>query len=144
MTKRRRKFTKQTMREARARSGGKCEGIGVWYGLPAGQRCNADLSKGVEYDHVIRFADGGESELSNCAAVCKTCHAQKTAKVDTPGAAKTKRMSDKANGIARDSKPIESRGFQPTRKSAARKAKAKDKIPVPAGPSGIARRIADQ
>ena len=138
----RRRFTKQTMRDAYARSGSKCEAVGVWYGLESDQRCNADLSKGVQYDHVIRWADGGESELSNCAAVCKTCHAQKTAKVDTPGAAKTKRMSDKANGIARDFKPIESRGFQPTHKSAARKAKAADKIPMPNSPTGIARRIA--
>jgi 5-methylcytosine-specific restriction endonuclease McrA len=130
---RRRTFTKAIMREALARSGGKCEAVGVWYGLPSGQRCNADLSKGVQYDHVVRFADGGESDLTNCAAVCIACHKHKTAKVDTPGAAKTKRMSDKARGI-RDAPKMKGRPMATTPKAASRKARAASKIPVPDRP----------
>lgn len=128
---RRRTFTKKTMREARARSGGRCEAIGVWYGLPSGQRCNADLSKGVQYDHVVRFADGGESELSNCAAVCVQCHAHKTAKFDIPEAAKTKRISDKHQRIVDNPRPMQGKPLPTTTKAARRKKNAADKLPMP-------------
>lgn len=87
------------------------------YGLDKGVRCNADLSKGVEYDHVVRAADGGEASLENCAAVCRSCHRHKTSAFDVPEAAKTKRMSDKSKGIRTKKKPIQSRGFEPTGKA---------------------------
>ena len=103
-------FTKPTKREALARSGMKCEAIGVMYGLPKAHQCNADLAYGVEYDHIVRASDGGDNSLSNCAAVCIKCHDYKSRKVDTPGAAKTKRMSDKNVGIRKKpKKPIPSR-----------------------------------
>jgi 5-methylcytosine-specific restriction endonuclease McrA len=94
-------FTKPTKRLALERSGMLCEGIGRQYGLDHGKRCNAPLGYGVDFDHVIADAIGGDNSLDNCAAVCRDCHRFKTAKFDTPRAAKTKRQSDKHLGITK-------------------------------------------
>lgn len=94
----RREFAKQTKRDALKRSGGKCEAIGGMYGLALG-RCNAPLAYGVEFDHVILDANSKDNSLENCAAVCIKCHKWKTAKHDTPLAAKTVRQQDKNDGI---------------------------------------------
>lgn len=110
MTKRR-EFTKPTKRDALKRSCGMCEASGTLYGLENGHRCNAPLSGGVEFDHIVRACDGGDNSLSNCAAVCKVCHAHKSARFDIPQAAKGKRMSDKASGIKAKTQPIPGRGF---------------------------------
>jgi hypothetical protein len=107
----RKEFTKPVKRDALKRSGNLCEASGALYGLENGQRCNAALSGGVEFDHVVRACDGGDNSLSNCAAVCKVCHATKTAKFDIPQAAKGKRMSDKASGIKAPKQKIAGRGF---------------------------------
>lgn len=98
----RREFTKPTKREALKRSGGLCEGQGRIYGL-SNERCNAPLSYGVEYDHVVLAANGGDNSLENCAAVCVRCHRWKTSNHDTPMAAKTLRQQDKARGIRKSS-----------------------------------------
>jgi len=87
-------FSKKTMREAKERSGGLCEAVGAWYGLEAGKRCNAPLDKGIQYDHLILDANSKDNSLSNCRAVCISCHKHKTAKHDIPLAAKTKRQAD--------------------------------------------------
>lgn len=105
-------FTKPVKREALKRSGFKCEAIGILYGLPKGKRCNGELGAGLEYDHIVRAADGGDNSLENCACVCKTCHAVKTQKFDIPQAAKTKRLYDKANGISKPRAKIKSKPFQ--------------------------------
>lgn len=107
----RKEFSKPVKRDALKRSGGFCEASGTLYGLEDGQRCNAPLSGGVEFDHVVRACDGGDNSLSNAAAVCKVCHATKTAKFDVPQAAKGKRMSDKASGIKAQKQKIPARGF---------------------------------
>lgn len=86
-------FSSKTRKQALARSGKRCEAVGTWYGLPAGERCRNDLSYGVEYDHVILDANSKDNSLENCAAVCPKCHAWKTANRDTPIAAKTVRQS---------------------------------------------------
>ena len=91
-------FNKQTKRDALTRSGGKCEAVGEWYCLPAGQRCNMPLDRGVEFDH-IDTARSGNATLENCAAVCRKCHSHKTATIDTPKAAKELRQRDKHLGI---------------------------------------------
>ena len=77
-------FSKKVKREALKRSGGRCEAVGEMYGLSKGKRCNANLGPVVEYDHIVRAADGGDNSLGNCAAVCKRCHLIKTTKFDTP------------------------------------------------------------
>lgn len=94
-----RDFPKPVKRLALERAQKRCEAIGGLYGLPAGHRCNADLSYGVEFDHVVLHANSHDSSLENCAAVCIKCHKHKSTTHDTPLAAKTLRQQDKANGI---------------------------------------------
>ncbi len=88
----RREFTSKVRKQALARSKMVCEAIGVWYGLPANQRCQTDLAYGVNYDHVILDANSHDNSLENCAAVCIRCHRFKSANHDTPTAAKTVRQ----------------------------------------------------
>lgn len=92
-------FSKPVKREALKRSGQKCEASGPLYNLAFDQRCCAPLAKGVEFDHFILASEGGEDTLENCRAVCIPCHNWKTANVDTPKAAKIKRVRDKHLGI---------------------------------------------
>lgn len=99
-------FDKPTKRMALARSGGKCEADGPLYNLAEGQRCSIPLGYGVEFDHYILYANSRDSSLENCRAVCPRCHAYKTARHDTPKAAKTVRQRDKHNGIKRTSNPM--------------------------------------
>lgn len=95
-------FPKEVKRAALQRSGLRCEATGALYGLPDETRCNADLSYGVEFDHLILWANSRDSTFDNCRAVCPKCHRYKTAQHDTPKAAKTVRQRDKANGIRND------------------------------------------
>lgn len=105
-------FSKQTKREALRRSEGLCEAVGTVYGLEPGQRCNAPLSHGVEFDHYPAPAtDKGSDTLENCVAACRTCHRFKTSSFDVPMQAKAKRVSDKHLGIRRPSS-FQSRGFE--------------------------------
>lgn len=99
----RNEFSKPTKREALKRARGHCEATGEWYGLKPGQRCNAPLSFGVEFDHVILDAISKDASLANCAAVCTRCHLYKTRTHDTPLAAKTKRQQDKHLGVKKAS-----------------------------------------
>jgi 5-methylcytosine-specific restriction endonuclease McrA len=108
----RNEFSKQTKRDALKRAGGRCEAVGTMYGLPPGLRCAALLSYGVEFDHIILDANSKDNRLENCAAVCVKCHKWKTAKHDTPKAAKTLRQQDKHNGIAGPKRKWASRPFQ--------------------------------
>lgn len=98
-----REFSRQVKRDALKRSGKLCEAVGPLYGMAEGQRCNAPLDYGLEFDHVVLFANSRDSSLENCAAVCIKCHKRKTARHDTPLAAKTVRQQDKANGIRKRS-----------------------------------------
>ena len=113
---RRYEFAKPTMREALARSGGRCEARGVAYGLDPGQRCNAVLVR-KEFDHYPLPATMEDSDtLDNCVVCCPTCHKHKTRTLDIPVQAKTKRVSDKHLGI-RPATQFQSRGFpKPTEK----------------------------
>ncbi|WP_246263707.1 HNH endonuclease [Chelativorans multitrophicus] len=123
----RKEFTTKTRKEALKRSGKRCEAVGDWYGLPEGQRCTADLSLGVEYDHYILDANSKDNSLENCRAVCPRCHGWKTRNRDTPTAAKTVRQQ--FMGMKTRAKvKIQSQGF-------AKKERA-PKLPVP-GPRPI-------
>lgn len=104
---RRAEFPKAVKQAALRRSKGKCEAKGAPYGFPRGMRCNADLAYGVEYDHFpIRAVDGGSAELSNCAAVCIKCHRWKTARVDIPQIAKSKRLHDRKWNLSEHGDPL--------------------------------------
>ncbi len=106
-------FIPRVKREARKRSGGFCEAVGAVYGLEPGQRCNAPLSHGVEFDHYPVPATERDSDgLENCVSVCKVCHSHKTRTFDIPVQAKTKRVSDKHLGIRQPSR-LRSAGFPP-------------------------------
>lgn len=117
-------FSKKTKRQALERSQMKCEAIGAFYGLDNGVRCGASLAFGVEFDHVVLAANGGDNSLENCAAVCIRCHRYKTRKHDIPTAAKTVRMQDKARGITAPKQTIKSAGF-PKRTKPAKQPKPK-------------------
>ena len=120
----RREFSKETKRHALKRSGLLCEAVGAMYGHPAGHRCNAPLSAGVQYDHIVLDANSKDNSLENCAAVCIPCHRWKTANHDTPMAAKTVRMQDKARGIrSAPAKKLSGPGFPKSPKAARRQPK---------------------
>ena len=105
-------FPKSVKRLALLRSLKLCEAIGALYGLKADIRCNAPLSHGCEFDHILAASNGGDNSLENCAAVCIKCHMFKTTQNDTPRAAKTVRQQDKHNGITSTKAAIPSRPFQ--------------------------------
>lgn len=96
-------FSKETRRAALKRSGKRCEGSGPRYGLPEGQRCNADLAYGVIYDHDDPEANSHDNSLENCRCICPKCNRYKTDKVDIPMIAKTVRQQDKRSSIRNSS-----------------------------------------
>jgi 5-methylcytosine-specific restriction enzyme A len=113
-TRKRKEFTRQTKREALERSRGECEAVGTDYNLAPDARCNFPFGLAVEYDHVDSSRNDGNS-LANCNAVCISCHAYKTAKIDSPKHAKIKRVSDKHHGITRPRHKWPSRKFSQPR-----------------------------
>jgi 5-methylcytosine-specific restriction protein A len=103
----RRAFSKPTMRAALERSEGRCEAIGILYGLHSGERCNAPLNRGKIFDHVTADGIGGEPTLENCLVICPTCNSVKTNHGDIPRIAKMKRQRDDDLGIrSTKSKPL--------------------------------------
>lgn len=105
-------FSAKVKRQARERSGGRCEASGVVYGLEPEQRCNASLEgKRVEIDHYpIPATDEGSDVLENAVACCVQCHGFKTRTYDIPMQAKGKRASDRHLGIRPPSR-WQSQGF---------------------------------
>lgn len=86
----RQEFTRDVRAKAFARAKGHCE------------KCTAHLYVGKhQFDHIVADSIGGEPTLSNCQVLCNACHGEKTAKVDTPRAAKTKRQRDKHIGAVK-------------------------------------------
>lgn len=115
-------FSKPTKREALKRSGGLCEAVGQLYGLPFGQRCNAPLSRGVEFDHFpIAATEPDCTGIDNCVACCPSCHRWKTSHYDVPAQAKSKRVRDAHFGVTKKN------GF-PTNRTGAWKRKMNGEI----------------
>lgn len=81
-------FTKNTKRDAAARSEGKCESCGMRL-----------RSGGYHYDHIVPTWLSGDNSLENCAVTCLACHKHKTGKRDVPMIAKAKRVRDREQGI---------------------------------------------
>jgi 5-methylcytosine-specific restriction endonuclease McrA len=107
---RRYEFPKAVMREAAKRAGGRCEAVGVAYGLEPSHRCNAVLVA-KEFDHYpLPATMEGSDTLANCVVCCPACHKHKTRTLDIPVQAKTKRVSDRHNGI-RKAPTMRSAGF---------------------------------
>lgn len=115
-------FTKATKRAALTRSGHKCEAAGPRYGFEEGQRCNCNLSLGVQFDHDVPDGLGGDTSLDNCRAVCIRCHSFKT-RNDVAQIAKMKRQQDRNNGIKKPGPKIKSAPFPKTEKAMKREPK---------------------
>lgn len=92
-------FPRKIKSAAFARSGGKCEACGLPF--KAGP---------AEYDHVLPAALGGEATLANCRALCRACHAEKTAN-DVKRIRKADRQRDRANSSKVAKVKIKSAGF---------------------------------
>ncbi len=108
----RHEFSRPVKRAAVARAKGRCEAVGTVYGLEPGQRCGADLGRGLEIDHYpVPATEVGSDVLDNAVVCCTLCHAHKTRTFDIPVQAKTKRVSDRHLGIAKPAGRIQSRGF---------------------------------
>lgn len=91
----RREFPKSVKLAAWERCKGHCEG------------CTAKLFPGrFEFDHDIPDWLGGEPTLENCMVLCDPCHGAKTAKVDIPRIAKTKRVRNAHLGIRKAKRPM--------------------------------------
>lgn len=100
----RRDFSKATKRLAYERSQGICECHRVWQ-LPTYRTgCGVKLSPGnCFYEHIEPDRLGGLNDLDNCAALSKTCWKLKTSGYDRPKIDKSRRVSDLARGIRRES-----------------------------------------
>lgn len=93
----RKEFSAKTKEVAAVRANGKCE------------ECGRRLLYGehkFEFDHIIPLGLGGLSDDGNIRVVCKSCHLDKTTKVDVPAIAKAKRNFRRAAGIKKNSRPI--------------------------------------
>jgi len=98
----RREFPAKVKVAAYNRSNGLCE------------KCTAPLLPGrFDYDHRIPDALGGTPTIDNCAVVCKSCHASKTAK-DVTKIAKAKRVERKHIGAHRPKHKMPYRRFDGT------------------------------
>ena len=98
MRRQRNNFSKETQRQALARSRKRCESALVPSLEDIG--CNRPLRIGdFNYDHIQADANDGGNDLSNCAVLCRTCHSIKTREHDVPAIAQDKRVADLANGI---------------------------------------------
>ena len=115
-------FTRVTRRQALDRSGYRCEASGTRYGFEEGQRCNCSLTLGVQFDHAIPDALGGDNSLENALAICVQCHKFKT-RNDQKQIAKSNRQRDKTTGVVRPAGKIKSAGFPVSEKSASRSPK---------------------
>lgn len=92
-------FTKLTKAQAFQRAGGRCE-----------CGCGSKPTPGeIEYDHRIPAAVGGTNDLSNCVVMRKKCHRRKTSTKDVPEISKSVRVSEKAMGLRKSSRPMAKR-----------------------------------
>jgi hypothetical protein len=90
---RRTEFTKDTKRQAFARSGGICE----CHLIPELRRpdgCGIVLRPGhINYEHIHQDALGGSNDISNCCVLARNCWREKTDTIDLPLIAKSNRQS---------------------------------------------------
>jgi hypothetical protein len=80
-------------------------------------RCNATLVKGrVHFDHEIADGLGGKATFSNCRAICRLCHADKTPG-DTSAIARAKRLEAAHVGATRPKAELKGADFAKTQKA---------------------------
>ena len=101
----RREFPKRVRLAAAERARGRCERH-LWR---EGEAC---LGRPVAFDHVQADGLGGEPTLENCAALCASCHKEKTQSEDNPRMRKADAQRRHVLfGLRGQSRPIQSRGF---------------------------------
>ena len=72
-------FSESVKDQAFARSGGRCECHRLHSGLTAphyGGRCSRTFTRYGTWEahHIVAVSSGGTDTLSNCEALCTTCH----------------------------------------------------------------------
>lgn len=93
----RKKFSKKSLEKLLAEFNGKCRMC----------QCAIDGASGLEWDHRIPLALGGEDELANLEPLCVRCHRTKT-KGDVATIAKTTRQRQRNLGIRKPKAKIPS------------------------------------
>jgi len=94
----RNEFSKDTKRQAFARSGGICECHLIPHVFKVA--CGLPLGEGnTFYEHIDPSRISGRNDLDNCAALTKTCWKIKTAHYDQPIIARVRKREDRAHGI---------------------------------------------
>lgn len=92
----RQEFRVAVKRAALQRAAGRCEAVGEDYGLPAGERCNADLAltrwQFHHYPRPARDPHPDTATLANCVVTCPYCNAEFNRRVDIPRENKIKRI----------------------------------------------------
>jgi len=83
-------FSSLVKRDAFMRSNGRCE-----------CGCGRKILGTPEYHHAVPAAIGGEATLENCVVMDPKCHRVRTARLDVPQIAKTKRIYAKRTGSGR-------------------------------------------
>lgn len=91
----RKKFSKKALEKLLAQFNGKCRMC----------QCQIDGTSGLEWDHAIPLALGGEDALENLEPLCVRCHRLKT-KSDVTQIAKATRQRQRNLGIRDPKKPI--------------------------------------
>mgnify|MGYP006269408179 CR=1 FL=1 len=86
-------------------------------------------------EHIIPLALGGSNDLSNRGLYCVPCAKAKTAQVDIPAIAKTKRLIAREKGERRPRKPIASKGFENNADKVARYLRKLTNGPRPLSPN---------
>jgi 5-methylcytosine-specific restriction endonuclease McrA len=112
-------FTRKTRQAALTRAEYRCEATGALYGFTDGQRCNCNLSLGVQFDHILPAELGGDNSLANCRALCVQCHKFKT-RDDIKRIRKSDRQRDKSTGVVRHAGKLHGAPFPQSAKSARR------------------------
>lgn len=105
MTKRK-QFSKKSLEKLLAEFNGKCRMC----------QCSIDGASGLEWDHRIPLALGGEDELANLEPLCIRCHRTKT-KGDVAQIAKATRQRQRNLGIRKPKAKIPSHPRAPKRPS---------------------------
>lgn len=100
-------------------------------------RCGRRVNAGEKWtlEHLVAIVNGGPNEEPNLTVTCGWCLPQKNA-ADVAEKARIAAKRQKHMGIV-DGPKMQGRPFDATRKSFERKAKAKDKLPLPPRPEFI-------
>ena len=86
----RRRFSAKALMQRLLEHDGKCADCGCKTGGP----------NGLEWDHIVPLANGGDDELANLQPLCIDCHKVKT-RSDKGSIAKAKRQAQRTAGIRR-------------------------------------------